>query len=468
MKSTRLLVFSVATLAACRQTPSVPYRHLTIAQFKKTLDSALKASDTTTKNLEIEGYYVNEKVPMLVSNLELMRRNALLPDSAYIILTGAGVDSIQQQERSKKARRRQARQTLQPRQDQSPQTTFEGALVSTRIAVKVTDKRLISLYVRERPIILKKAEQLISFLDKQISLLTQKAQPKQTQKPATAAPTTAADKYALLYSGGFDSINAHLRYWNDLEFMYATLVEKCGFQPQNIIVIYADGRGEDQNIPVNYPATETAFKTAINTLEQNLTKNSTLFTFFTNHGGGYDTLAGVSEGGRPDANNDEEPQDLKKWDEEIYLYQQTPNDLWDDSLTAWFANLQCNKMIILGEPCFGGGLIHDLRGPNRMIFTAANQYEQSFGDYSNDNLDFDTFSYYFTCALNGATYDGKPVDADTNKDGKVSMLEAFLYAKANDKESEHPLMDDSGDGIGTGTPSPTASHGRLAASTWLK
>ena len=103
-----------------------------------------------------------------------------------------------------------------------------------------------------------------------------------------------------------------------------------------------------------------------------------------------------------------------------------------------------------------------------MIFTAANQYENSYGDYSADNIDFDTFSYYFTCALNGATYDGKPVNADTNGDGHVSLLEAFLYAQAQDKEMEHPMMDDSGDGIGTSTPSAGSGHGRLAANTWLK
>ena len=80
-------------------------------------------------------------------------------------------------------------------------------------------------------------------------------------------------------------------------------------------------------MPVDYPATIAGIKAARAKLQNQLTSNTTLFTFFTNHGGGYDTLAGVSEGGRPDLNNDEEPQDIKKWDEEVYLYQQTPNDL---------------------------------------------------------------------------------------------------------------------------------------------
>ena len=446
------------SLTACHNQPNQPtYRKLTIAQFKKSLDSTLRSGDTSLKNYEIEGYYVNEKVPMLVTNLDLMRKNALLPDSAFILLGGSGIDSVSAQEKSKRVRRNAARAS-----GQLLPTTYEGAYVSTKIDLQITRQRLIHLYVRERPAILKNAEKLFSYLDKQISLLAQRLQ------PATPAPRAKnIDKYALLYSGGFDSINAHLRFWNDLDFMYNTLTKKCGFDSSHIIVIYADGKAEDTNMPVDYPATAQAFKNAVATLQNELTPNSIFFTFFTNHGGGYDTLAGVSEGGRPDENNDEEPQDSKRWDEEIYLYQQTPNDLWDDSLTAWFKKLPCNKMIILGEPCFGGGLIHDLRGLNRMIFTAANQYENSYGDYSADNIDFDTFSYYFTCAINGATYDGKPVDADTNKDGKVSLLEAFLYAQSMDKEAEHPQMDDSGDGISTPSPDPNTSHGRLAASTWL-
>jgi hypothetical protein len=447
------------TFAACRNPsgPSPVYRRLTIAEFKKSVDSAVKFADTNTKHFEIQGYYVNEKVPMLVSSLDLMRSNALLPDSAYILLTGTGIDSIQQQEKSKKIRRTLARQ------GQLASTSFEGAYVNTRIDLHVSTKKLVNLYVRERPVILKKAEQLLSYLDKQISLLAQRLQP-----PKPAAPVANADKYAFLYSGGFDSLNAHLRYWNDLEFMYTTLTTKYAFPPNHIIVIYADGKGEDPQVPVDYPATIAGFKTAVSALNARLTPNSTLFMFFTNHGGGYDTLAGVSEGGRADENSDEEAQDIKRWDEELFLYQQTPNDLWDDSLTRWFAPLTYNKLIILAEPCFGGGLIHDLRGPNRMIFTAANQYENSYGDYSYGNIDFDTFSYYFTCALNGSTYDGKPVNADTNGDGKVSMLEAFLYAQSMDKETEHPQLDDSGDGIGTPSPSPAGTHGRLAANTWLR
>jgi hypothetical protein len=135
--------------------------------------------------------------------------------------------------------------------------------------------------VHERPLVLRKAQQLISYLDKQINLLAQRLQP---QKLAAAIADTL--KYAFLYSGAYDSINAHIRFWNDFEFMYNTLTERYGFPEKNIIVIYADGKAEDGSMPVGYPATIDGFKTALNALNEKLTPNSTLFIFFTNHGSG--------------------------------------------------------------------------------------------------------------------------------------------------------------------------------------
>ena len=48
-------------------------------------------------------------------------------------------------------------------------------------------------------------------------------------------------KYAVLFSGGVDIMNAHVRYWNDLKFMYSALVGPLGFPEENVIVLYADG-----------------------------------------------------------------------------------------------------------------------------------------------------------------------------------------------------------------------------------
>jgi hypothetical protein len=56
---------------------------------------------------------------------------------------------------------------------------------------------------------------------------------------------------------------------------------------------------------------------------------------------------------------------------------------------------------------------------------------------------------------------------DTDGDGNVSILEAFLYAKSKDTDCETPALEDSGDGVGSNAPSATGTDGKLAAKTHL-
>jgi len=66
--------------------------------------------------------------------------------------------------------------------------------------------------------------------------------------------------------------------------------------------------------------------------------------------------------------------------------------------------------------------------------------------------------------------------ADADKNSRISMLEAFTYAKAEvarayEREgllaTEHAMLDDNGDRNGSQTPSPTGADGKLAAALSL-
>ena len=83
-----------------------------------------------------------------------------------------------------------------------------------------------------------------------------------------------------------------------------------------------------------------------------------------------------------------------------------------------------------------------LSGPGRVIITATR---------SGDEQNYARFGQYFIEAL------ADPL-SDLDKDGEVSLLEAFLSASARVAEfyktegrlaTEHPLIDDNGDGLGT-------------------
>jgi len=69
-----------------------------------------------------------------------------------------------------------------------------------------------------------------------------------------------------------------------------------------------------------------------------------------------------------------------------------------------------------------------------------------------------------------------PGQSDLDKNGEISLLEAFDYARdrtvrfyeeAKRLRPEHPLLDDNGDGLGSETPTSETADGRMAGRTYL-
>jgi hypothetical protein len=103
-----------------------------------------------------------------------------------------------------------------------------------------------------------------------------------------------------------------------------------------------------------------------------------------------------------------------------------------------------------------GDFVRSLGGPNRIVISATKSAFER-----NETI----FGEHFVAAFTG---DG----ADADKDGQVSLLEAFLYAKreversyeqANKLLTEHAVLDDDGDGIASSNPgSPGVKDGHKA------
>jgi uncharacterized repeat protein (TIGR01451 family) len=242
-------------------------------------------------------------------------------------------------------------------------------------------------------------------------------------KPAPAR----GQAYAFIISGGANSSNNHIRYWNDSAFIYRTLVEYYGYADDHIRVCISDGtnpavdRSDGTNSPpdldgdgdadIEYPATLQYIGQVFNELTATLTSSDQLFLFTTDHGG--------QESG---------------WD--CYLNLWNWEEMRDDVLAGYIDALPCQTIIGTFEQCFSGGMIDDLQGDGRVIATAARWDEYSYA--MGPNYIYDTFVYWWTSAVGWETPSGTPVDADTNDDGMVSMHEAFIYAQANDHETETP------------------------------
>jgi hypothetical protein len=408
------------------------------------------------KTVTIEGIFVRDPVPMLVTDIKIVLANMPMPKDQYILLTG-----------------NQA-QEIDPKQ-------YGGAKLRITGEVKAVDEaniKNIGDYVVITVFKFEFIEQIHKYLPERI--------------PITELIPEFRDprKYAILFSGGVNNNNNHIRYWNDLKFMYSALINKNGFSKNNIAVLYADGKGLDAQMPVHYSATQTNLETVFDLLKKDSTGKDFVFIFTTNHGGGF-CNAGYNYlgtmyydlGGRFDANADEGAADIiveKKynmdlnsdgdkfdtvsWDEELCSW---GGSIFDDDLGNMFANIKYKTMVIVMEQCFSGGLIWDI-GQNRtnmVIMSAAAESEVS---YSMSSGSYDQFSYYFTCAINGADPSGKTVNADTDNDKKVSMVEAFNYARSKDTCSETPQYEDSGDGISHTGSMPASGEGTLGSKTFLK
>ena len=231
-----------------------------------------------------------------------------------------------------------------------------------------------------------------------------------------SAPSTRT-KYAVLLSGGWRASKAYSRYWNDLKLMYSILINKYGYDSQNIIVLYKDGVGEDTQMPVNVSANRQHFNNTFNYLATQMNSKDTLFIYTTNHG--------YEEGLC------------------MYYYETVSPDHFQEVL----APVSYARMVIVMEQCNSGLFIPALSGPNRVIMTAASATESSWS--CDTEGAYDEFVYHFMVAVNMETPTGTAVtwhDVDSN--GYISMREAFNYALFMDSRNEHPYYDDNGDGTG--------------------
>ena len=130
-------------------------------------------------------------------------------------------------------------------------------------------------------------------------------------------------------------------------------------------------------------------------------------------------------------------------------------DMTAADFNALFAKLPTKQIVFVNTASASGPMVAELSGASRTVVTAtrsgAEQYATLFGGFFIDALVSEA--------------------ADNDKNKRVSVLEAFLFAKAEvtkayEREgllaTEHALLDDNGDKDGSQDPAATAKDGRVA------
>lgn len=135
-------------------------------------------------------------------------------------------------------------------------------------------------------------------------------------------------------------------------------------------------------------------------------------------------------------------------------------DVTATDMLKYFAKFPTQRIAFLDLTSASGDMIGVLSGPNRVLITATKTALER-----NESV----FARFFVDAL---TKDG----ADADKDGRVSLLEAFRYAATETKrlydnaskmQTEHAQLDDDGDKVGTAEPTGTSGDGMLARRFFL-
>lgn len=368
---------------------------------------ALRGADMAkhlNQDVETDGFYYDGSIPMVVDDINRTLADVLMPRDVYVPIVGPRPPGLKNGDRIK----------------------LRGKLAKPTPA----DGKHLE---KEDAVLKLAAPDAISVM--QASTLAY--QPAIAQITLAAAVATFPQYYAVLIAGGYNEANNHVRYWNDLARMYQIL-RSAGYPPANIYVLYANGTSRNPSVlPVNYAANRANISTVFNLLAGKMKASDTLYIMLNDHGGGYLTRTIGSHGpgnysGVSDTNGDE-PAENPKIDETLALWY----EIITDDQFAFEVNKIANydKMIIQMKQCFSGGFIKDLTKPKRTIMSSSTEYEFSWAH--SDGL-YGEFTFHYFAALTGAA------GADANHDGKISILEAYNYARSHDVAPETPFFEDNG------------------------
>lgn len=135
-------------------------------------------------------------------------------------------------------------------------------------------------------------------------------------------------------------------------------------------------------------------------------------------------------------------------------------DMTAADFNAQLRKLRTRHIVFVNTASSSGPFVEELSAPGRTIIAATRSGAQQFTTL---------FGGYFVEAF---TTEG----ADSDKNRRLSMLEAYAYAKTEVARAyeeqgllatEHAILDDNGDKKGSQDPTPTGAEGQLAATMSL-
>ena len=243
-----------------------------------------------------------------------------------------------------------------------------------------------------------------------------------------AAPAPAAaqgSRYAVIIQGasGEDQYATLHREW--VNSLAAVLRDRFKFDAQHLtLLVEQPGQGEERSTAENVKSLFARFT-------KQVTAQDLLFVIFIGHGGGDGADAKFNLVG-PDL-----------------------------TIADWNALMKpiAGRIAVVDTTSSSFAFLQGLAGPNRVVITATSSYAQRYHT---------VFPDAFIRALSAEA-------ADTDKNNRISLLEAFTYAsrlvvqhyeQAGRISTETAMLDDTGDGVGR-LATATGPDGSVAGFTYL-
>jgi hypothetical protein len=243
--------------------------------------------------------------------------------------------------------------------------------------------------------------------------------------------TESHGRYAILLVGKSADTDLQKRYLEEIKKLHTLLIGPLGFPRDHVAVLFDDPKLDPDLI--QYQSTREGLEKACLDLSKRVQKADLVFVFIEGHGSN---------------------------DGKTYKLNLVGPDPTASELASILYSIPADRFVVVNATNCSGGSLPALSAKEKIVITATKSGMENnlthMGEYFVESLE------------NNA--------ADSNKDDRVSVLEAFSYANQKVKDhydkqgqlpTEHPILDDNGDGEGRSNPGPESEEGLLARTTFF-
>ncbi len=248
-----------------------------------------------------------------------------------------------------------------------------------------------------------------------------------------AAPTPAPEpqRWAILVTGVTGDPELQEEYLGQMRTLAGTLVESMQFARENIFVLF-DDPAKDPGL-IRYRSTRENLEKAGREIAARAGGEDLVFVFLGGHG---------------------------SHDQAGYKLNLVGPDPTAEEVAGILYSIPAGRFVVVNATNCSGASMAAFAGRGRIVATAT----RSGSEKNRTHMG----TYFIEGLVNNT--------ADADKNGRVSVFEAFAYAagavaehytRTGNLQTEHPMLDDNGDGRGHAEPGPDNGDGMLARSTYL-